>query len=86
MANKWLRKATEAHRKMYCCGSWAGAITGPYFFKYDAGHNVAVIYARYKAMIFNFLLPKMQEMDIVKMWFQQDARHLPQSTRTYRLK
>ena len=55
------------------CGLWAGGIIGPYFFKDDAIRNVTVNGERYREMISNFLLPKMQELDLHDMWFQQDG-------------
>ncbi|GFT04035.1 uncharacterized protein TNCV_3345971 [Trichonephila clavipes] len=40
------------------CALWAGGIIGPYFFKNDEGHNVAVNGDRYRAMITNFFIPE----------------------------
>ncbi|CAH1972213.1 unnamed protein product [Acanthoscelides obtectus] len=54
------------------CGLWASGIIGPYFFKDDNGRNVTVNGERYRAMITNFFLPKMEELDFSDMWFQQD--------------
>ncbi|CAH1988625.1 unnamed protein product [Acanthoscelides obtectus] len=55
------------------CGLWAGGIIGPYFFKDDNGRNVTVNGERYRAMITNFFLPKMEELDLCDLWFQQDG-------------
>lgn len=55
------------------CGLWSGGIIGPYFFKDDDENNVTVNGARYRAMISNFLLPKIHELNLVDMWFQQDG-------------
>jgi hypothetical protein len=48
------------------CGLWAGGIIGPYFFKDDANRNV-----NDENQL--FFLPKMQELDLHDMWFQQDG-------------
>lgn len=51
----------------------AGGIIGPYFFKDEGGRNVTVNGERYRSMITNFFLPKMEELNSVDMWFQQDG-------------
>ena len=56
-----------------CCGLWAGGIFAPYFFKDAANRNVTVNGERYREMIFTFFLPKMQELDLLDMCFQQDG-------------
>lgn len=55
------------------CGLWAGGIIGPYFFKNEAGQRVTVNGVRYRAMITEFLLPKMQDIGAADLWFQQDG-------------
>lgn len=55
------------------CGLYAGGIIGPYFFKDAVGRNVTVNGDRYRSMLTNFLLPKMEELNLVDMWFQQDG-------------
>ncbi|GFV93908.1 DUF4817 domain-containing protein [Trichonephila clavipes] len=55
------------------CASWAGGIIGPYFFKNDEGHNVAVNGDRYRAMITNFFVPELNNHDVQELWFQQDG-------------
>ena len=52
------------------CGLWAGGIIGPYFFDDAAIRNVSVNGERYRQMISNFFLRKMQELDLHDMWFQ----------------
>lgn len=54
------------------CGLWAGGIIGPYFFQNENGEAVTVNGAEYTSMIRNFLLPKLDGMNIGDMWFQQD--------------
>ncbi|GFT34223.1 uncharacterized protein TNCV_4130171 [Trichonephila clavipes] len=48
---------------------WAGGIIGPYFFKNDEGHNVAVNSDRYRAMITNFFIPELNNHDVQELWF-----------------
>ncbi|GFU28446.1 uncharacterized protein TNCV_1938341 [Trichonephila clavipes] len=55
------------------CALWAGGTIGPYFFKNDEGHNVTVNGDRYRAMITNFFIPKLNNHDIQELWFQQDG-------------
>jgi len=54
------------------CGFWSvsDGIIGPYFLQNEAGVAKTVNGERYRSMISNFLLPK---MDINNMWFQQDG-------------
>ena len=46
------------------CGLCAGGIIGPYFFKDAANRKVTVNGERYREMISNFFLLKMQELDL----------------------
>lgn len=55
------------------CGLWAGGVIGPYFFKNENGRNVTVNGLRYREMITDYLVPKIQELDIHDIWFQQDG-------------
>ena len=55
------------------CGLWAGGIIGPYFFKNEAGLRVTVNGIRYRAMINEFLLPKIHDIGVDDLWFQQDG-------------
>lgn len=55
------------------CGLWAGGIIGPYFFKNAEGVRVTVNGPRYRAMINEFLLPKIQDIGVADLWFQQDG-------------
>ncbi|GFV97324.1 transposable element Tc3 transposase [Trichonephila clavipes] len=43
------------------------------FFKNDEGHNVTVNDDRYRAMITNFFIPKLNNHDVQELWFQQDG-------------
>ncbi|GFV04348.1 uncharacterized protein TNCV_919691 [Trichonephila clavipes] len=55
------------------CSLWAGGIIGPFFVKNDEGHNVTVNDDRYRAMITNFFIPKLNNHDVQELWFQQDG-------------
>ena len=55
------------------CGLWVGGFIGPYFFKDAANRNVTVNGERYRKVISNICLTKMQKLDWHDMWFQQDA-------------
>ncbi|KAL4152933.1 hypothetical protein QTP88_000766 [Uroleucon formosanum] len=54
-------------------GLWAGGIIGPYFFKNEAGQNVTVNGARYRAMITDYLLPEIEVRNLNDVLFQQDG-------------
>ena len=64
-----LRK-TNPQRVTVWCGFWAGGIIGPYFFENEAGHAATVNGARYLDMITQFFLPKLDDIDVANMWFQ----------------
>ena len=49
---------------------WAGGIIGSYFFENEAGQTATVNGAR--NMIIQFFLPKLDDIDVANMWFQQD--------------
>ena len=44
----------------------------PYFFENEAGQTATVNGARYRNMITQFFLPKLDDIDVANMWFQQD--------------
>ena len=48
------------------CGLWAGGIIEPYF-QDAANRNVTVNGERFREIISNFFLPKMQELDLHEM-------------------
>ena len=55
------------------CGFWYGGIIGPFFFENEQGAAVTVNGERYRALINQFLFPKIEENDIEENWFQQDG-------------
>ncbi|GFV14149.1 transposable element Tc3 transposase [Trichonephila clavipes] len=65
------------------CALWAGGIIGPYFFKNDEGHNVAVNGDRYRAMITNFFIPELNNNEVQELLFQQDNRFIERHSLVY---
>ena len=55
------------------CGFWYGGIIGPFFFENEQGAAVTVNGERYRAMLNEFLFPKIEEDDMDDIWFQQDG-------------
>ncbi|EFN79524.1 hypothetical protein EAI_06736, partial [Harpegnathos saltator] len=68
-----VEKQMHPQRVTVWCGFWAGGIIGPFFFKNAAGQAITVNGARYRDMIIQFFVPKLQDMDVDDMWFQQDG-------------
>ena len=52
---------------------WTGGIIGPYFFENDARQAATVNGARYRDTITQFFLPKLDDINVADMWFQQDG-------------
>ncbi|EFN87456.1 hypothetical protein EAI_00394, partial [Harpegnathos saltator] len=67
-----VEKQTHPQRVIVWCGFWVGGIIGPFFFD-AAGQAITVNGARYRDMIIQFFVPKLQDMDVDDMWFQQDS-------------
>lgn len=55
------------------CAIWSGGIIGPYFFEDEKGNAVTVTGDRYRHMLEHFLIPKLDALGLVNMWFQQDG-------------
>lgn len=51
------------------CGFWSGGVIGPYVFRNESGAMITVNGEWYRAMITEFLWPKLNDMDLDKMWF-----------------
>ena len=67
------------------CGFWAGGIIGPFFFENVAVQAIAVNGARYRDMIIQIFVPKLQDMDVDDMWFQQDGATCHTARKTIQL-
>lgn len=68
-----VEKQMHPERVTVWCGFWAGGIIGPFFFENATGEAITVNAARYRDMIMRFLVPKLQDVDVNDMWFQQDG-------------
>lgn len=67
------------------CGLFAGGIIGPYFFRNAQGNTVTVNGDRYRQMLNLFLFPKLEDIDLARMWFQQDGATCHTATQTIEL-
>ena len=65
-------KQMHPQRVTVWCRFWAGGIIGPYFFENETGQAATVNGARYRDMITQFFLPKLDDIDVNNMQFQQD--------------
>ncbi|EFN76234.1 hypothetical protein EAI_06029, partial [Harpegnathos saltator] len=68
-----VKKQMHPQRVIVWCEFWAGGIIEPFFFENAAGQAITVNGARYRDMIIQFFVPKLQDMDVNNMWFQQDS-------------
>lgn len=66
-------KQMHPQRVTVWCGFWAGGIIGPFFYENEAGQAQTVNGVRYREMITSFFLPRIEEMNVEGMWFQQDG-------------
>ena len=65
-------KQMHPQRVAVWCGFWAEGIIGSYFFENEASQAATVNGARYRDRITRFFLPKLDDIDVADMWFQQD--------------
>ena len=61
------------HRVTVWCGFWYGDIIGPFFFENGQGATITVNGEGYRAMLNEFLFPKIEENDMNEIWFQLDG-------------
>jgi len=59
-------------------------VTGPYFFE-EGGATVTVTSDRYVEMLETFLCPKLEDVDIEDVWFQQDGATANTARRSLRV-
>ena len=59
----YIEKSTHPKRVTLWCGFWSRIIIGPFFFENEQGEAVKVIGDRYRAMLNEFLLTKIEEED-----------------------
>ena len=67
----YIEKPTHPKRDSVWYGIWG--IIGPFFFENEQEEIVAHNGAHYRAMLNAFLFTKIEEEDIVNIWFQQDG-------------
>lgn len=77
-----VKQQMHPQRVTVWCGFWTKGIIGPDFFVNEAGQAVTVTGARYRDMITEFFLPKLDAIDVANMWFQQHGatRHTASET------
>ena len=63
---------THPKRVTVWCGFWFSGIIGQFFFENEQGEAITVNGDRYRTMLNEFLLTKIEEEDIGNIWFQQD--------------
>lgn len=68
-----IEKPMYSQKVRVWCGFWSGDIIGPFFFENEQGAAVRVNGERYRAMLNEFLFPKVEEYDMDDNWFQQDG-------------
>lgn len=81
------QKPANAKKTTVWCGIWSGGIIGPYFFDNDtdADGTAGVTGSRYRAMLTQFLWPKLAELELDQMWFQQDGAPAHAAAQTIQL-
>ena len=60
-------KQIHPQRVTVWCGFWTGGIIGLYFFENEVSQAVTVNSARYRDMITQFFLPKLDDIDVANM-------------------
>ena len=70
--HSYIEKPTHPKRVTVWCGFWSRSKFGPFFVENEQGDVVTVNGDRYRAMLNEFLLTKVEEKDIGNIWFQQD--------------
>ena len=66
------KKVNKVNKQNIWCGFWYGGIIGLFFFKNEQVAAVTVKGERYRAILNEFLCPKIEEHDM-DIWFQQDG-------------
>ena len=68
-----IEKPMHPKRVTVWCGFWYGGIIGPFFFQNEQRAAITVNGERYRAMLEEFLFPKIEEDGMDDIWFQQDG-------------
>ena len=70
----YIEKPTHPKRITVWCGFWSRDIIGPFFFDTEQEKAITVNGDRYRPVLNEFLFTKIEEEDIVHIWFEQDGR------------
>ena len=71
--NVIIEKLMHAQRVTVWCGFWYGSIIWTFFFENEQEAAVTVNGERYRAILNEFLYPKIKEDDMDDVWFRQDG-------------
>ena len=69
----YIEKPTHPKRVTVWCGFWPRGIIGPLFSENEQGEVATVNGDGYREILNEFLLTKIKEEDIGKIWFYQDG-------------
>ena len=69
----YIEKPTHPTAVTVWCGFWFRGLIGLFFFENEHREAVTVNGGRYRAMLNEFLFPKIEEEDIGNIWFQLDG-------------
>ena len=69
----YIEKSTHPKRVTVWCGFWSRGIIGPLFFENEQGEFVTVNGDRYRAMLNEFLFPKMKRRILATFGFNWTA-------------
>lgn len=68
-----IEKPMHPLRVTVWCGFSANGVLGPHFFENENGEAETVNGERYRQMLNNFLWPRLEDMDLNNLYFQQDG-------------
>ena len=69
----YIEKPTHPKRVTVWCGFMSRGIIGPFFFENEQGEAITVNDDCHQAMLNEFLFTKIEEEDVLNIWFQQDG-------------
>ena len=72
-SHAYIEKPAHPKRVTVQCGFWSRGIIGQFFFENEQGEFVIDNGGRYRVMLNEFLLTKIEDEDIGNIWFQQDG-------------
>ena len=72
ISHAYIEKPTHKKRITVWYGLWSIGVIGLFFFENEQGEDVTVNGDCYRAMLNEFLFPKVEAQDIDNIWFQQN--------------